>query len=91
MKLAGNVALVTGSGQRMGKAIVLALAEAGANVVVNAVSNREAMDKTAEEARTHGVQAIGCRVVLRAVAALQQNPDCRLARQDALDDVAAQR
>jgi 3-oxoacyl-[acyl-carrier protein] reductase len=60
MKLAGQVALVTGSGQRMGKAIVLALAEAGATVVVNSVSNREAMEKTAEEARSHGVKAIGC-------------------------------
>src|SRR4051794_41064698 len=72
MKLAGQVALVTGSGQRMGRAILLALAEAGANVVVNSVTNREAMEQTAEEARTHGVKAIACLADVRDRAAVDK-------------------
>ncbi len=35
MKLAGKVALVTGASRGIGKEIALALAKAGANVVVN--------------------------------------------------------
>jgi 3-oxoacyl-[acyl-carrier protein] reductase len=60
MKLAGQVALVTGSGRNMGRAIVLAYAQAGAHVVVNAVSDREALERTAAEARAHGVKALAC-------------------------------
>jgi 3-oxoacyl-[acyl-carrier protein] reductase len=60
VKLAGQVALVTGSGRNMGRAIALALAQNGADVVINGVSNREALEQTVEEARALGVKAIGC-------------------------------
>ncbi len=60
MALAGKVALVTGSGRNIGRAIALALAEAGADVVVNARSNREEAESVAEEARRTGVKAIAC-------------------------------
>lgn len=63
--LAGRVALVTGSSRRIGRQIVLALADAGADVAVHARSNREEADKTAELVRAKGVR---CAVVLGDVA-----------------------
>jgi glucose 1-dehydrogenase len=54
MTLAGKVALVTGSSQGIGQGIVLALAEAGADVVINYRSNPEGAEDTLEK-----VTAIG--------------------------------
>ena len=51
MKLEGKVALVTGSGRNIGRATVLKLASEGANVVVNARSNRQEAESVAAEAR----------------------------------------
>ena len=57
-KLDGKVALVTGSGRNIGRATVLRLASEGADVVVNARSNREEAESVAEEARALGVKAL---------------------------------
>lgn len=70
MELAGQVALVTGSGRRMGRAIALGFAAAGANVVINAVADREAMERTAEDARALGVKAVACLADIRDRAAV---------------------
>lgn len=51
--LKGRNALVTGSRIGLGKAIAVALAEAGANVVVHG-SKQEGLDQAAHEVAAHG-------------------------------------
>ena len=57
-RLEGRVALVTGSGRNSGRAIILKLAAEGANVVVNARSNREEAESVAAEAAALGVESL---------------------------------
>ncbi|MFI5398088.1 MAG: SDR family NAD(P)-dependent oxidoreductase [Candidatus Binatia bacterium] len=56
--LHGRVAVVTGGAQRLGKAIVLALAEAGCNLAVAYRTSAAEAHATVEAARTTGVQAL---------------------------------
>ena len=53
----GKVALVTGGGRGIGRAIALRLAQSGAHVVVNFLRNSEAAEQTAAEARALGVRS----------------------------------
>lgn len=57
-ELAGKVALVTGSGRNIGRAIAVEFAARGAHVVVNARANSAQADAVAAEARALGVGAI---------------------------------
>jgi enoyl-[acyl-carrier protein] reductase III len=54
----GKVALVTGSGRGIGRAIALYLAQHGADVVVNFFRNRAPAEDTAEEIRALGRRAV---------------------------------
>jgi 3-oxoacyl-[acyl-carrier protein] reductase len=56
--LSGRVAIVTGSGRNIGRAIALALAAGGAAVVVNARSNQQEADHVAREIEQAGGQAL---------------------------------
>jgi len=58
MDIHGKTALITGGAHRVGKAITLALAQAGANVVINYHSSAQAAKETASEARSLGVRAL---------------------------------
>jgi glucose 1-dehydrogenase len=55
--LKGQKALVTGANSGIGKAIAIALAHAGADVVVNYVSRPEEAQKVVDEIRQHGHRA----------------------------------
>ena len=58
MSLEGKTALVTGSGRNIGRSIALALARDGADVVVNARSNRAEADAVAAEVEELGRRAL---------------------------------
>lgn len=51
MRLDGKVALVTGSSQGIGQGIVLRLAAAGADVVINYRSNPDGAEETLEKVK----------------------------------------
>jgi 3-oxoacyl-[acyl-carrier protein] reductase len=57
-ELAGRVAIVTGAGRNIGRAIALALAEGGAAIVVNVRSNRDEAEGVAQEIERAGGQAL---------------------------------
>jgi NAD(P)-dependent dehydrogenase (short-subunit alcohol dehydrogenase family) len=55
--LTGNVAVITGAQQGIGRAVALAMAQEGAHVVVNYLDDAEAANETAAAARALGVKA----------------------------------
>ncbi len=57
MQVSGSTALVTGGGRRIGRAIVLALAQAGASVAVHYNRSEQDAAETVEVAKSFGVQA----------------------------------
>ena len=57
MRLEGQVAIVTGAGQGIGRAVALTLAREGATVVVNDIDLEKA-EKVAEEIKSQGGQAL---------------------------------
>ncbi len=59
LSLAGKTALVTGSGRNIGRAIAIALAQQGANVVVNGHRDKASVDAVVEEIRKAGGTAVG--------------------------------
>ncbi|HKO72912.1 MAG TPA: 3-oxoacyl-ACP reductase FabG [Bradyrhizobium sp.] len=79
-ELSGKVAMVTGAGRNIGRAIALALADAGAAILVNARSNRAEAEAVAREIEANGGKAVvhigdvadGSAVQAMADAALKQ-------------------
>src|SRR5918999_616590 len=61
MDLSGKVAIVTGGGTGIGKAISEALAAAGAHVAVNYSRSEQDAEATARELRERGVRSIAVR------------------------------
>jgi glucose 1-dehydrogenase len=59
--LQGQRAIVTGAGSGIGRAIALALGQAGADVVVNYVSGTDTAEEVAAQIRTGGVRALAIR------------------------------
>jgi len=60
MRLNGKVALVTGGGIRVGKVLSLALAEAGADLVISYFGTEEETRKTQEQIRQMGRECVIC-------------------------------
>jgi 3-oxoacyl-[acyl-carrier protein] reductase len=58
MSLSNRVAIVTGSGRGIGRAIALRLAEAGANVVVNDIGDGKPVEAVIREIKAMGRQAL---------------------------------
>src|SRR4051795_12845222 len=59
MTLKGKVAIVTGGNSGIGKAIALALAEAGANIVIDYIADEAATERLEQQIVALGDQAIG--------------------------------
>src|SRR5712672_2244020 len=93
-ELAGKVAVVTGAGRNIGRAIALALSEGGASVVVNARSNRAEADAVAAEIEAAGGKAlvhIGDVADAKALQAMAEAATRQFGRIDILVNNAALR
>jgi len=73
--LKGKAAIVTGGNSGIGRAIVLALAEAGANVAIDYVVHPEATEELEQEIRALGDKAIGIDADVSKVEELQMMVD----------------
>jgi len=93
-ELAGKVAVVTGAGRNIGRAIALTLAEGGAAVVVNVRSNRAEAGSVVREIESSGGKAIahiGDVADARAVQAMADAAVKQFGRIDMLVNNAALR
>ena len=61
MTLKGKVAIVTGGNSGIGKAVTLALAEQGANIVIDYVADEQATEDLEQQVAKLGDKAIGVR------------------------------
>ena len=71
MTLTGKVAIVTGGNSGIGKAVTLALAEAGANVVIDYVADESATEELEKQVAGLGDRALGVDADVSKVADLQ--------------------
>ncbi len=72
MNPAGKVALVTGGARRVGRALSLALADAGADVVVNYNASADEAQTVAREIESRGRRALTCQADVSVRADLLQ-------------------
>src|SRR5580765_2455416 len=75
MNLKDKVAIVTGGNSGIGMAIVLALAEQGANIVIDYVAHPEATEALEKRVQALGDQAVGVQADVSKVAELQKMVD----------------
>jgi 3-oxoacyl-[acyl-carrier protein] reductase len=93
-ELAGRVALVTGAGRNIGRAMAKALAAAGAAVAVNVRSNRAEADAVVKEIEAAGGKALAALADVadeKAVAAMAETVGKHFGRIDYLINNAALR
>jgi 3-oxoacyl-[acyl-carrier protein] reductase len=93
-EFSGKVAIVTGAGRNIGRAIALTLAEGGASVLVNARSNRAEAEAVAREIEAKGGKAlvhIGDVADASAVQAMAEAAERHFGRIDILVNNAALR
>jgi glucose 1-dehydrogenase len=85
MMLKDKVAIVTGGNSGIGMGIVLALAEQGANIVIDYVSHPEATEELEQRVHALGDQAIGVQADVSKVAELQKLVDAAVTNFGRLD------
>src|ERR1700712_5709687 len=93
-ELTGKVAIVTGAGRNIGRAIALTLAKGGASILVNARSNRAEADAVAHEIESAGGKAlvhIGDVANAKSVQAMADSAVKQIGRIDILVNNAALR
>jgi 3-oxoacyl-[acyl-carrier protein] reductase len=90
-ELQGRVALVTGAGRNIGRAIALALAAGGASVVVNVRANRAEAEAVAAEIGANSMVAVADVTDRAAVDAMVAATLARFGRLDILVNNAAVR
>jgi len=93
-ELDGRVAIVTGAGRNIGRAIALALVNAGAAVVVNARTSKQELERVAREVEDAGGQALAFIADVTDRKAVQDMADAaanRFGRVDILINNAAVR
>ncbi len=83
--LEGKTALISGSGQNIGRGIALTFARAGANIVVNGRRNRESIEAVAQEVRDLGRRAIAVLADMGDPDAVQTMVDQAVAEFGAVD------
>ncbi|HEX6211267.1 MAG TPA: glucose 1-dehydrogenase [Methylomirabilota bacterium] len=85
MRLRGRIALVTGASRNIGRAIALAFAAEGADLVLNTRVNREELEAVAEECRKAGVRVVTALGDVADAAAVQAMVARGLAELGAVD------
>jgi len=84
-ELEGRVAIVTGAGRNIGRAIALALADGGAAVVVNARANRAEAEEAARAIERGGGRALACLADVTDAGAVRAMAAAALARFGRID------
>jgi len=85
MTLKGKVAIVTGGNSGIGKAVTLALAEAGANIVIDYVADAKATEDLERQVSALGDQALGVEADVSKVSDLEMLIDRTVKEMGRLD------
>ena len=83
--LQGKAAVVTGGSKRIGRALALALADAGASVAITWRNSEAEARQTLAELEAHGIQALALRADVRDPAQIRAAVDAAAARFGRLD------
>ena len=83
-RLDGKLAIVTGAGQGIGKAVALRLSREGADVVVADI-NTQSADQTAEQILSLDGRALSCPVDVASLSEIQSMVDCAAAQFGQID------
>jgi glucose 1-dehydrogenase len=84
-ELEGKVAIVTGGNTGIGAAVVLALAEQGAKVVIDYVANEQAEDELERKIASLGEEAVGIEADVSKIEDLQRMIDTAVSSYGRLD------